>query len=181
MCMHKHREFRVILVHARIEVWCDWLSDWLNDTVTNCCKNLSCYSQLKISIVNIYDRFNRFFWRLLLHLLLDIIGQRLYVSDWLIDRSTIRESVTLNINVLQLQKIIFFSALQMLCYCYFLVANSNSSLYGGWSLSQSLTLVTLQMRMHQYDWILSTCLCAFSTRGFRTLFKLSDSLSYYPG
>ena len=34
----------VAIAHAQAEVWCDSVTDW----VTNLCKSLSCYSQLKI-------------------------------------------------------------------------------------------------------------------------------------
>ena len=60
----------------------------------------------------------------------------------------------------------------------FLVVKSNSSFYGGWSLSQSvtesLTYVTMQ---HVHAPV--TCVYAFATRGFESLFlweELRDRL-----
>ena len=53
----------------------------------------------------------------------------------------------------------------------FLVANSNSSFYSGWSLTHSVTHVSLQ---HAHGpvwlWCLCTCTFTFATRGFQTLF-----------
>ena len=68
--------------------------------------------------------------------------------------------------------------MQSISHLSLLVANSNSSFYGGWSLSQSvtesLTHVTLQ---HVHAPV--TCVYAFATRGFESLFlweELRDRL-----
>ena len=66
------------------------------------------------------------------------------------------------------------------CYCRilmvwtvsFLVANSNSSFYSGWSLSQSLSHVSLQP-VHAP----ATSACTFATRGFQTLFQVTGTRS----
>ena len=53
----------------------------------------------------------------------------------------------------------------------FLVANSNSSFYYGWSLSLSVCHITLQNAHAPV-----TYACAFATRGFQTLLFLSISV-----
>ena len=58
-------------------------------------------------------------------------------------------------------------------FLFFLVANSNLSFLGGSSLSHSGYISTCAWAVRL--WNLTTCACAFATRGFQTLFYFNFS------